>query len=662
MNHRSLLLCSFLVCFVLPCHPTTTRDIITSSGNGFLKHGETIVSAGKSFELGFFPPQGNGGRYVGIWYYERYPRTIVWVANRDNPCSDSPGTILAIQDGNLTVSSPNGDSCFSVGHPSTPRSFNRTAQLLDSGNLVFRDESGKILWQSFDHPTDTFLPGMKMTPGLKLVSWNQNQPGTGNYTFQVDKGTDQYTISKEQSAEPFWKSGDPLASSVVEEVTFLLSNFSRTVLSKKSSSNHIRTLNFPSLSSFNDTTNYKDTRLLMSPSGEIQFYVWDNNEKTWNLPWKVPQDNCSVYNFCGNFGICSRNNTESPCKCLDGFDPKYPGDWKAGRYSGGCARKSEASCNQNITFLNLTSMKVDYPYPPPNSMTNEEQCGKECLDDCDCQAYSFGGEQRGEDRCRIWTAELNDLQDYYDHGFKLSVRVADIELQAQGSSRERKEATAVLKSLAIYILGVVAFVLLCSLGCIVYKRKLAGNRREIILGMPNIGMQEQDLITEYDKRKIEVPFFSLRAILAATDNFSDANKLGQGGFGPVYKGNFPGGQTIAVKRLLSNCGQGVDEFKNETWKLWMEEMAIEIVEPVVLNSLSRSEILKCIHIGLLCVQEDPSDRPTMTDVVIMLVTESMALPRPNQPAFVARKRLSAISSSSSSSKPNQLTVTMLEGR
>lgn len=51
------------------------------------------------------------------------------------------------------------------------------------------------------------------------------------------------------------------------------------------------------------------------------------------------------------------------------------------------------------------------------------------------------------------------------------------ELQAQGSSSERKEATAVLKSLAIYILGVVAFVLLCSLGCIVYKRKLAGNRR-----------------------------------------------------------------------------------------------------------------------------------------------------------------------------------------
>lgn len=100
----------------------------------------------------------------------------------------------------------------------------------------------------------------------------------------------------------------------------------------------------------------------------------------------------------------------------------------------------------------------------------------------------------------------------------------------------------------------------------------------------------------------------------------------------------------------------------------MEEKAVEMVDPVLLKSLSKSEILKCIHIGLLCVQEDPSDRPTMADVVIMLVTESITLPKPNQPAFVTRKRISSISSSSSSSKPishskpNELTVTMLEGR
>lgn len=47
---------------------------------------------------------------------------------------------------------------------------------------------------------------------------------------------------------------------------------------------------------------------------------------------------------------------------------------------------------------------------------------------------------------------------------------------------------------------------------------------------------------------IDVPFYNLESILAATDNFSNINKLGQGGFGLVYKGKFPGGQVLAVKR------------------------------------------------------------------------------------------------------------------
>lgn len=47
--------------------------------------------------------------------------------------------------------------------------------------------------------------------------------------------------------------------------------------------------------------------------------------------------------------------------------------------------------------------------------------------------------------------------------------------------------------------------------------------------------EAQNLIYENDKQDIAVPFFHLEKILAATDNFSDAQKLGQGGFGPVYK-------------------------------------------------------------------------------------------------------------------------------
>ncbi|XP_015170363.1 G-type lectin S-receptor-like serine/threonine-protein kinase At4g03230 [Solanum tuberosum] len=73
----------------------------------------------------------------------------------------------------------------------------------------------------------------------------------------------------------------------------------------------------------------------------------------------------------------------------------------------------------------------------------------------------------------------------------------------------------------------------------------------------------QNLINENDKQNIAVPFFCLENILAATDDFSDVNKLGQGGFGPVYKGIFSDGQEIAVKRLSTQSRQGIDEFRNE---------------------------------------------------------------------------------------------------
>ncbi|KAL5776590.1 hypothetical protein ACOSP7_009516 [Xanthoceras sorbifolium] len=62
---------------------------------------------------------------------------------------------------------------------------------------------------------------------------------------------------------------------------------------------------------------------------------------------------------------------------------------------------------------------------------------------------------------------------------------------------------------------------------------------------------------------IELTMFQLSSMLAATNNFSSANKLGQGGFGPVYKGQLLNGQKIAVKRLSNSSRQGILEFKNE---------------------------------------------------------------------------------------------------
>ncbi|CAL5344659.1 unnamed protein product [Camellia sinensis] len=80
--------------------------------------------------------------------------------------------------------------------------------------------------------------------------------------------------------------------------------------------------------------------------------------------------------------------------------------------------------------------------------------------------------------------------------------------------------------------------------------------------------QEVQLHEIGDPNKIDVyhqnfPFIDLVTLSAATDNFLASNKLGQGGFGPVYKGQLLDGREVAVKRLSSCPEQGLDEFTNE---------------------------------------------------------------------------------------------------
>lgn len=75
--------------------------------------------------------------------------------------------------------------------------------------------------------------------------------------------------------------------------------------------------------------------------------------------------------------------------------------------------------------------------------------------------------------------------------------------------------------------------------------------------------QDEELVWGIEGKKSGFTLFSLSQLLEATSNFSDENKLGQGGFGPVYKGQFPDGLEVAVKRLASHSGQGFTEFKNE---------------------------------------------------------------------------------------------------
>ncbi|XP_040382140.1 cysteine-rich receptor-like protein kinase 6 isoform X2 [Oryza brachyantha] len=120
-------------------------------------------------------------------------------------------------------------------------------------------------------------------------------------------------------------------------------------------------------------------------------------------------------------------------------------------------------------------------------------------------------------------------------------------------------------STGIWIVAIVvpvAVLLLGFLGCFLWIRR---RRRRGAVSMPTMSMEMEQVLKLWriEESGSEFSLFDFDQIADATDNFSDANKLGQGGFGPVYKGELPDGLEIAIKRLSSCSVQGLMEFKTE---------------------------------------------------------------------------------------------------
>ncbi|KAF8030076.1 hypothetical protein BT93_E2487 [Corymbia citriodora subsp. variegata] len=130
---------------------------------------KTLVSSGKIFELGFFTPNGSENQYVGIWYKNFTPSKIVWVANRNLPLvyTDRSAKLTIGSDGNLKLVDGQQNIVWSTN--ASGRSNDTSAALLDSGNFVLQDANYSEIWGSFNDPTDTLLPSMKIGVNAKTV-------------------------------------------------------------------------------------------------------------------------------------------------------------------------------------------------------------------------------------------------------------------------------------------------------------------------------------------------------------------------------------------------------------------------------------------------------------------------------------------------------------
>ncbi|GKE09856.1 G-type lectin S-receptor-like serine/threonine-protein kinase, partial [Tanacetum coccineum] len=124
-------------------------------------------------------------------------------------------------------------------------------------------------------------------------------------------------------------------------------------------------------------------------------------------------------------------------------------------------------------------------------------------------------------------------------------------------SQNRFSKKEALLTVLISASSTVVLLFLVLYACIKKRtmRKMQRRGDRYALGKKNATVPMEDLD--------ELPFFSLHEIVKATNHFSVDNKLGEGGFGPVYKGMLKDGREVAVKRLSETSQQGLDEFKNE---------------------------------------------------------------------------------------------------
>ena len=417
VRNTSMSVLLVLLCCICLEFGSATNTITASRP---IKDPDFIISNNTSaFKLGFFHPKNSTNRYVGIWYNNISAFTVVWVANREKPLGDSNGVLTISEDGVLVVLNGEKEVIWSANV--TNPAPNSSAKLLDSGNLVLEENTtGTKKWESFQYPSDTILPTMKLSANVKtgknvqITSWKSpSDPSIGSFTCGIQPPSPpQVFIWKNGS--PYWRSGpwnNRIFIGIPDMNSVYLDGFK---YGDDPDGSFYITFDFVDKS-------YLSNFALDSKGNLVQKY---NGVE--DIGWSALHTECDVYGKCGAFGTCNPNNSPI-CRCFKGFEPNNTEEWNRGNWTSGCVRRTPLQCERVNTgkrdgFLKLKMMKV--PDFADWSSALENKCEEQCLENCSCIAYAF---ETGVG-CMSWTEKLIDTQQFSISGVDLYIRVAYSEL------------------------------------------------------------------------------------------------------------------------------------------------------------------------------------------------------------------------------------------
>ncbi|CAL1391503.1 unnamed protein product [Linum trigynum] len=542
-----------IFCCCCSIHPGVAVDTLRQGGPALPPgSNSSLDSPSGQFSLAIteFNSDNLTCRYLGLWWEFRY---FIWTVDGSFRICDGSGRLVLDRNGTLKLThSAAGPPLVLYSNNNNTTSKNLTAAVQDNGSLAVRDGKLDPLWQSFDSPTDSWLPGMKLGvvntgQNRKLTSWLVDSlPVKGAFTLEWDPKREEL-VTKRRGVL-YWASGKQLGPDRFQhlDLTGISSaglDYNVTRVSKGGDDY----LTFGvSVNGNSVPGQWNFSILALGHDGGIE-------DKTVGVPALDPD-------------LCDGNSTENGCVRWEGPECRRSNEERfyLPRWDEMLEEWDEevdGAANGSVVVGSISDCK--------EWCWNHCQCGGVSLERAgngttQCVFYKYGvssNESSGVPRANMYRQIKGKVPRKYDSGGNGSTNAPSISPSAAPSAVDPPPAKAkvknssgkwVKKSGKWVLVGIaLALMILLILTTFWYTRRR--KLRELVTAVRDEGNGGHDHLTVY----------SVAAIMMATDNFSPQNKLGQGGFGPVYKGKLPNGLEVAVKRLSETSGQGLVEFRNE---------------------------------------------------------------------------------------------------
>nr|GMD91322.1 G-type lectin S-receptor-like serine/threonine-protein kinase SD2-5 [Ipomoea batatas] len=411
--------------------------------------------------------------------------SLVWSANRNHPVTVNASVELR-REGGLLLMDSNGTEVWST-HTNGNLAFG--LKLRENGNLVIFEQNNETIWQSFDHPTDTLLPGQLMRGQTLKASISTSNFEEGSYSLNVD---DDYSVHAFLgSSNAYWYEYTPAMGVYV--------NFSEY---------------------------WQNGEFLkFEPDGHLRTYRWSSTYESFRLGSDVfaPSfGSCGYPLACGRYSVCK---DDQYCNCppelnfftqINSSDPKQ-----------GCSLITPISCEHSQLHTLLEMKDTTYIGElfggESGDYTDLESCKQACLKNCSCKAAHFNGSSKGY--CLLLNEVLSLVTGTSNNAVYLKVQKHSHPWILQ---RHAKTILGTIGASIAVVLTIIAIYL-----SLVRKKKVQledEDDEEFLDGVPGLPTR-----------------FSYQDLHAMTQNFS--RKLGEGGFGSVFEGALRQGSKIAVKRL-----------------------------------------------------------------------------------------------------------------